>query len=591
MLTFAGRQLQELSSGATLEVDAHSGAAALRIPVLPPPGRGNLAPPLVLSYMSGTGNSPFGAGWSLSGLPAVGLDISRHVPRWDGSDHYALAGDELVPWLAKQGAGWVPRGFERGDYSVAYLRSRRGSSRMRVEKWLHKPSGRVHFRTRDADNTLTVYGARPAAAARIADPDDESRTLIWLPELLVDPQGNALWIDYAPETADGVDRAAPNERRRTPLAQRYLKRIRYGNSAPLALDDAILGGAVPAGLAWHFQHVLDYGDHDPAAPTTVPDRPWLARAAAFSSNRNGFEVRTYRLCRRFLSFHDFPELGAGPTLVAALALGYAEDPAGSLLTSVTRIGYRREAGAITAKSIPPLRLSYAPAAPDTELLGLPATALANLPAGFAQRRVAFVDLFGEGVCGILSETDRAWFYKANRGDGEFDAQALVLDKPNARSGSASLGDMDADGDTDLAQLSGRLAGLYESDREHDIWRPFRAFPEFPHIEALSNRARWVDLNGDGLADLVLSRDDCFIWFASEGESFLPPVEVARPDGPDAVPTLQSDPTMDFFFADMDGDGLADFVRVRNGCVEYWPGRGNGTFGERVVMDGAPIFCR
>jgi Salmonella virulence plasmid 65kDa B protein len=46
--------------------------------VLPPPGRGNLAPPLVLSYLSGAGNSPFEAGWSLSGLPPIGLDRSRH---------------------------------------------------------------------------------------------------------------------------------------------------------------------------------------------------------------------------------------------------------------------------------------------------------------------------------------------------------------------------------------------------------------------------------------------------------------------------------------------------------------------------------
>ena len=72
----------------------------------------------------------------------------------------------------------------------------------------------------------------------------------------------------------------------------------------------------------------------------VPRRTGPGRYGAdpFSSNRNGFEVRTYRLCRRFLSFHDFPELGPGPTPVAALALSHAEDPAGSTLTAITRIG-------------------------------------------------------------------------------------------------------------------------------------------------------------------------------------------------------------------------------------------------------------
>ena len=103
MLAFAGRQVEELAIGHTVEVDPSSGIATLRTPVLAPVGRGNLAPPLVLSYSSGGGNSAFGAGWNLSGLPAVGLDTSRNVARWDGTDPYQLGGDELVPWLARQG--------------------------------------------------------------------------------------------------------------------------------------------------------------------------------------------------------------------------------------------------------------------------------------------------------------------------------------------------------------------------------------------------------------------------------------------------------------------------------------------------------
>jgi RHS repeat-associated protein len=590
MLAFSGRQIQDLAIGHSVEVDPGSGTAALRIPILPPPGRGNLAPPLVLAYGSGGGNSAFGAGWSLSGLPSVGIDTSRHVPRWDGSDRYQLGGDELVPWLAPEGANWVPRGFEHGDWSVAYLRSRRGSTRTRIEKWLHRPTGRVHFRSRDVENLLTIYGARPSAAARIADPDDEARTLSWLPELMLDPHGNALWIEYTAETTDGIDRGAPNERQRIPLAQRYLKRIRYGNAAPLALDEAVLGGAAPPGLRWCFQVVLDYGDHDPAAPpSATPDRPWLARSDPFSSNRHGFELRTWRLCRRFLSFHDFPELGAEPTPVMALALTHAPDPAGTTIAEIARIGYRREPSGIVSQAIPPIRLSYAPAATATGFAELPTAALENVPAGFAQGRVAFVDLLGEGLSGILSETDRAWFYKPNLGGGSFGAQMAVLERPAVRPGAFGLGDMDGDGDTDLSLLTGRFAGLFKRDREYDSWENFHPFAAFPHVEALGDRARWVDLNGDGRPDLVISRGDHFVWFPSDGEAFAPPVEVPRPDGPEAVPTLASDTALDCFFADMDGDGLADFVRIRNGCVEYWPARGNGRFGERVVMADAPAF--
>jgi hypothetical protein len=244
MLAFGERQVENLAVGATLEVTPQSGTATLSVPVLPPPGRSDLTPPLLICHRSTSGNSILGAGWSLSGLPAVGLDTSRNVPRWDGTDGFQLGGDGLVPWLQRAGSGWTPRGFERGDFSVALLRSRRGSARVRVEKWLHRPTGRVHFRTRDVENLLTIYGARANAAARIADPDDESRTLTWLPELTIDSHGNAMWFDYLAETSDGIDRAAPAERARTPLAQRYLKRIRYGNATPLALDDAALAGVL-----------------------------------------------------------------------------------------------------------------------------------------------------------------------------------------------------------------------------------------------------------------------------------------------------------------------------------------------------------
>lgn len=590
MLTFGGRQIEDLSIGHSVEVDPFSGSAAISVPIAPPPGRGSLAPPLVLSYSSGGGNSAFGAGWNLSGLPAVGLDASRNVPRWDGTDPYQIGGDELVPWLIRQDGGWIPRGFERGDWSVAYYRSRRGSVRQRVEKWLHRPTGRVHFRSRDVDNLLTIYGARSNAAARIGDPADGSRTLLWLPELMLDPHGNAMWIDYAAETPDGIDRSAVNERPRITLAQRYLKRISYGNTAPLALDDAVLGGVVPAGLRWCFHLVLDYGDHDPDGfASAMPDRPWPARVDPFSINRNGFELRTWRLCRRFLSFHDFPELGDGPTLTAALTLTHAPDPAGTTITEIGRIGYRRTSSGMMSQAIPPIRMTYAPAVSDTSFSGLPATALENVPAGLAQRRVSFVDLLGDGLSGILTETDRAWLYKPNLGDGKFGAQAVVLERPAVRPGAFGLGDVDGNGETDLSLLTGRLAGLFERDSEHDAWENFRPFSAFPHVEALADRARWVDLNGDGRPDLLISQDDRLVWFASDGQTFAPPVEVPRPDGPDAVPTLTSDPELNCFFADMDGDGLADFVRIRNGSVEYWPALGNGRFGERVVMADAPLF--
>src|ERR1051326_509189 len=110
MLSFSGREVEDLAVGASIEVDASSGAAALRSPLPPPPGRSNLAPPLVLVYGSSAGNSAFGLGWSLVGLPSISLDTARHVARWDGSDRYAFGGDQTVPGQSRAGRNCAGRG-------------------------------------------------------------------------------------------------------------------------------------------------------------------------------------------------------------------------------------------------------------------------------------------------------------------------------------------------------------------------------------------------------------------------------------------------------------------------------------------------
>ena len=588
-LSFGGRAIEELGFGHDLAVDPFTGATTLRIPVPVPAGRTGVRPALALVH-SGGGSSPFGAGWALAGVPAVSIDTRRRLPRYDRTDRFELDGAELVPWLDADGRA---RGFAAGAYRVTFLRPRRGTATVRVEQWKHVATGQLHFRVRDAGNTITVFGARPAGAARIGDPNDPARVFTWLPEVQVDPHGNALWYEWQAETLDGVDRTRPEERRPAALAQRYLKRIHYGNARPLALTDEVTAGRLPATLRWCFQVVFDYGDHGaPDRPATEPDRAWLARPDPTSTGRPGFDVRTYRLCRRILAFHDLPELGETPALITSLELGHRLDPAGSTLETVTLVGHRVDDGVATRRALPPLRLTYAPAATATAFTPAPIETTADVPAGFAGTRHVLVDLFGEGLPGLLTETEQAWYWKPNLGGGRFGAQTLLAERPAARGAGLAWGDHDRDGDTELATLTGRLAGSFELDRVAQRWASFRPFAQMPRVEALGGHAQWVDLDGDGRPDVLVMTGDRLIWFPSAGAdddrelTFGAPVELPRPDG---LPPVGEDPALDFFFADMNGDGLIDLVRVQNGRVEYWPGLGNGRFGPGVVMDDAPMF--
>ncbi len=579
MFDLGGSRVEDQRVAHSVDVSPQTGGASLRVPIPTSPGRSGFSPDLSLVYRTGRGDSAFGAGWVLSGLPSVGIDTRRHVPRWDGTDTYQLSGDELVPWVDSAGD---ERGTIAAEWTVAFLRSRRSEISVRVERWVHVSTGRVHFRTRDAANVVTVFGARPGSIARVQDPEDAARTLVWLPEVQVDPHGNAMWFEYAAETLDGVELAAPFEPRSPSLAQRYLKRIRYGNSVPLSLTDEVLGGALPA-HRWCFEVVLDYGDH--GGDSVAPDRPWVARPDPVSSYRGGFPIRMHRLCRRILMCHDFPDLGAGPTLVTALELAHDLDASGSGLREIARVGYRRDG---SSRRVPPLRMTYAPAL--TETTGAEASSqFVDVPGGFFEPNHAFVDLYGEGLAGILTEVERAWYYKRNLGNGAFGDQTLVRERPATSIGAFVLADLDRDGNTELLRASGRQAGRFELDREEGTWSAFRPFAEMPHVEALGGRAQWIDLNGDGRPDLVIARGDSLTWFASDGDGFKPAVEIPNPLPDDRGLIVAAD-RLQFAFADMTGGGLADLVRVRNGSVEYWPSLGNGRFGERVVMEGVPQFA-
>ena len=163
--------------------------------------------------------------------------------------------------------------------------------------------------------------------SRIVDPDQPAHVFGWSICDSYDDRGNAASYEYKEEDSDGVDLATAHERHRTPAGRsvnRYPKRIRYGNRRPHLPDGDPLA---PLPGEWLFEVVFDYGEHD-ATPerSDAETSTWPARPDPFSTYRAGFEVRTYRLCRRVLMFHHFQdELDAPDVLVRSTDFSYAPD--------------------------------------------------------------------------------------------------------------------------------------------------------------------------------------------------------------------------------------------------------------------------
>ena len=586
-LELGDRGVADLVVRADVTVDAPTGGAVVSVPLSLTPGRGDLEPELALTYRPGGVSSPFGVGWSLAGVPAVTLDAQDGTPGYDGDDGFAFAGGRLVPWLQRDGPRWVPRTAVLGDFAVRYYRRTvEQDPRLRFERWIERSSGRAHWRVRDARNVVTVYGLADDGLSRVADPDDPERVYAWLPESRHDPYGNAVAYVWVAEDTRGVDATAAAERRQLGRGQpqRLLKRVRWGNATPLAPDEPL-----PGADAWSMELVVDYGDHTGETPAVDPDRPWPARADPYSTCQPGFEVRTWRLCRRLLLYHRFAELGPDPALVWITALEHRADPAGATLERIVQTGVRRGGPLAGRRSLPSLRLRYSEPSVASRLEPVPAEALENAPGGLFGARAQLVDLHGEGLAGILSETAEAWYYKASEGGGRFAPQQRLADKP-ARPAGLALGDFDRDGNTDLMGLRGRLAGAASFDRSAGVWTAFRPFRSAPRLDGALDAVQWLDVDGNGRPEPLLRGPGRLAWYPADGsDGFGPPREVAQPRAAHAVAPVKEEPRLGLFFADMNGDGLVDQVRVSNGRVEYWPNLGNGRFGELVVMGGRPAL--
>jgi RHS repeat-associated protein len=571
-------------------VNPATGTASLSVPVFTSPGRSGFGPQLSLAYDSGAGNGPFGLGWRLS-IPSISRKTDKGLPRYQDpaeSDVYILSGaEDLVPAPAdyRQDPG--------SNYDVYQYRPRVEGLFSRIERWVEHGTGDTHWRAVDRQNVTSLYGLTPAA--RIADPADPSRVYSWLLEMTYDDRGNVISYEYKQEDAVSVDRSAPQETSRLAgpgFANRYLKNIWYANRTPYQPGT---GSGLPSD--WAFQVVFDYGEHDPATPTPDETAPWPCRADPFSTFRPAFEIRTYRLCRRVLMFHSFPELGTTPCLVRSTDLGYDENPVATTLAAVTQTGYIRDpaTGSYQHASFPALTFTYAPASLDTTVHDMPADSLDGTPAGLATPGAQLVDLDSVGLPGILVEQKPAWLYKQNLGAARFTPGQTLASVPTSadlRGGRQQFLDLAGDGRKALVDFARPQPGFYERDPDSG-WAPFTPFASCPNLDFADPNLRLVDLDGDGLVDILLTQDDAYHCYLADNTSgFVTSDIVPRALDEDRGPTLLlADPTRTVYLADMTGDGLTDLVQVRNGSVCYWPNCGYGRFAAKITMDGAPLFDR
>jgi RHS repeat-associated protein len=597
--------------GEKFQTNPVTGTASISIPVKVSPGRSGFAPELTLSYDSGNGNGIFGLGWNL-GIPSISRRTSKGLPQYNDladSDTFLMSGaEDLVPFLEEQNGQWLPVTFQQNEYTISRYRPRTEGLFARIERWRHTASGISHWRITTKDNVTSIYGE--SALARIASIEDPAKVFQWLLEKTYDDKGNIILYEYKAEDRANVPAALHEEHRQnTTMVNRHVKRIKYGNTIPFTLGNTTFFATTD----WHFEVVMDYGEHGEVnSPAYAEIQSWQHRHDPFSSYTAGFEIRTHRLCHRLLLYHRFTELNttpAAPYLVCATELLYDLQ---ATYTMVQAVQYRYFEMGKTPETLPPITFAYTQAIIDPQVHEADEAILRSLPGGVDGVTTQWTDLYGEGLPGILYEDSGAWWYQRNKGDKRYytyapaaastppaltmGAHQPVATKPGVLGTKlrTRLTDLNGDGLTELQVLNNGNDGYYEQNPVAG-WKNFRTYNSFPSIDWNDPNLRLIDLTGDGFADVLVTEENCFTWYASivsEGinEGYDQARHVAtildEKQGPAVV---FEDSEQVIYLADMCGDGLTDIVRVRNGSVGYWPNLGYGRFGKLVRMDNAPCL--
>jgi hypothetical protein len=592
-----------------------TGAASFTLALPISPGRG-YAPGLALSYSSAAGKSEFGQGWSMP-RPAIARRAGKGVPAYAEDDEFVSpSADVLMPEVDATGTpvlrtAAILRGVALGEtYTVQRYFPRVRGDGARWESW--RGDDDWFWLVHDANGSLHVYGKTVRVSQARTETSPE-RIAEWLLEESVAPDGEHILYEYLAEDDEGLSAA---DTLRDCTRRRYLWRVRYGNTHADPFPFLLRSEAVSN--TWHFDLIFDYDQRDTGygeTPTYAASHPWSKRPDPYSSFAYGFELRTLRLCRQVLMFHTFAptqaerrageeehplvtrSLGEAPVLVKRLLLEYDCDALSSSLVAAHSMGYGAEGEIV---HLPPVEFRHIPFPAPQDARFTPFAALANSPGIQSERAVRepyqWVDLYGEGLPGVLARDERGWWYREPlRADADVDAHAdpdavaygaptLLEHIPTANATATStrqwLADLTGDGKLEWIVARPGIAGFFALNPDRR-WSSFVTFGAFP-LEFFSPQGQLADLMGDGLSDLAMIGTRSVRLYANRREAgFAPARDVAHDE--DALPGLGDGRCALVAFSDVLGSGQQHLIEIRHDRISVWPNLGRGRFGKRLAF--------
>jgi RHS repeat-associated protein len=627
--------------GESFSTQLSTGVATFSVPVALEHARGGAQPSLSLSYSSGGGHGTAGVGWDIGG-PFIARQTDRGLPNYDDQDTWQPqqdrfvfnGGQELVPICNVTGTSCS--GQQSGEAmpqwadGYQYFRPRVEGSYLRFFWSKDHLTWRIQSKsgvTMELGVPLDGSGDREALEA---DPANPGHVFRWNLAREYDNEGtpppagvlqpapvnlvlyryaNVGGMDYLTDIFDTPPATNPST---APLSQ-------YAHHARLVYEtrpDATFSYR----RGWRVNQTQRLRGID------------VTSVAFLAGNATRHQVRRYHLTYDS-SFHVSLLTGVQVegrcTSTGAAPEGEqgapAEDPTTGQLPAATNCA-----------ALPPIALGYQHVAPfhadgsagSADLAGYEGfderiTAMtASPPNSIDENMTDLFDINSDGLPDVVVTTPgmdtKFPLYLGGAGGvaNAFGASRLgVVGVLGATSSQINLvndnvaaADLDGDGTIDwLHQPAVKSYAVYTPQLLPDGWSMVgRAVPQSalqdPHLDLGEDTPDIdvFDVNGDGLVDVVRATGTEMQTFFSLGRfpggdgNFgsatwsgalsanlsLQFVSSCMPVSSPGVPIRFSDSAV--HLADMNGDGLQDIVYTQQGNIEYWPGRGDGSWGTAAL---------
>ncbi len=555
--------------GESFEPQLNTGSYVFRLPFKLPPVRGKAQPEVSMVYNSGNGNGPLGLGWNLRVLH-VQRQTDKGLPSYDDGEDRFITGDgeELTA---------------RADASY----------RRKVEtdftKWEHL--GEDGWKGVKRDGTVMRFGATAQARQERAP----GQVFRWMLESCEDTNGNRVEYTYQKHEGQIYLAEIRCGLHATEESAHFRVAFDYDAERPDALADyrgrfkAVTALRLRGVTAFfgerrvrHWR--LDYHEDRPLTQ--------LARFTVFGDERTEmgasaelnedylppveFGYSPGRLGEAF-SFHE-----PGPQVFVSLANGEAR------LTDLNRDGlpdlllfengkYHSMVNRGPGRAFGPLtEFTTAAFYPD---LNDPATRLA--------------DLRGDGTLKVLVDDGGGVYYREFTSATTLGPPvdfALPGHFPLADAAVQTV-DIDNDRAMDFMAADGGDRFSFVISGGGDAPNIFYESPPAPVAASVSFADGWqlADMNGDRMPDLAVIdtvNGGGVVFYPGKGWGEFD-AAVTMQGGP-ADADLGSRGRAGLSLVDLDGDGLADLVLVDSGVVKVWPNRSGKAWGDPVTIDDAQV---